>query len=355
FKQENVGATVTGYHKLEKGNEEQLKRAVANIGPISVFINPKHRPFKFYKDGILDVPNCDPHHGTHVVLVVGYGVQDGIKYWLLKNSYGKKWGDHGYFKAAFPSAMILGWLVMSAALAVAFAVTAEEVIRSEWKAFKTKHARNYTSADEELLRFKIFTENSLFIARHNEKYEKGLESYSLGMNKFGDLLHHEFVQLTSCYERSGANRRGSTYLPPGNIDDTELPESVDWRKKGYVTPVKNQGRCGSCWAFSTTGSLEGQHFKKTGKLVSLSVYDEQACSSSRLDHGVLAVGYGVLNGTKYWLVKNRCFKVVDLVQANQAWHASSISLEYGGAAISCGDGDIIKIESSADWSCPLEH
>lgn len=302
--------------------------------------------------------------------------------------------------------MILGWLVMSAALAVAFAVTAEEVIRSEWKAFKTKHARNYASADEELLRLKVFMENSLFIARHNEKYEKGLKSYSLGMNQFGDLLHHEFVQLTSCYDRSYANKAGSTYLPPANIDDTDLPESLDWRKKGFVTPVKNQGQCGSCWAFSATGSLEGQHFRKTGKLVSLSeqnlvdcsksydnhgcnggsmenafeyikanggidteesypylgheereckfkkedvgatvtgmvnvkegsekdlknavatvgpvsvaidasqrsfqfykqgVYDEKACSSSRLDHGVLAVGYGVLNGTKYWLVKN---------------------------------------------------
>ncbi|XP_075551627.1 procathepsin L-like [Dermacentor variabilis] len=301
--------------------------------------------------------------------------------------------------------MILHMLLLSAALAVAFAVTAEQVIRSEWQAFKTKHGRNYTSAHEEILRFKIFTENSLFIARHNEKYVKGLVSYSLGMNQFGDMLHHEFVQLTNCYKPGDTSSGRSTYLPPDNVDDSVLPESVDWRKKGYVTPVKNQGQCGSCWAFSTTGSLEGQHFKKTGKLVSLSeqnlvdcsrdygnngcnggsmenafdyikanggidteksypyhgrdepckfkkadvgatvtgkvgvkegseedlknavatvgpvsvaidasqrsfqfyrtgVYDEHACSSKKLDHGVLAVGYGVLNGTKYWLVKN---------------------------------------------------
>merc|ERR550532_1723927 len=130
---------------------------------------------------------------------------------------------------------------------------------------------------------KIFMENKQKIAKHNTRFHKGHHNYQLEMNHYGDLLTHEFQGMMNGYrmdlKQNGTGLLGATYISPANV---KLPKNVDWRTSGAVTPVKNQGQCGSCWSFSSTGSLEGQHFRKTGQLVSLSEQNLVDCSTENL-------------------------------------------------------------------------
>eukprot|EP00058_Branchiostoma_floridae_P026263 XP_002611753.1 hypothetical protein BRAFLDRAFT_236364 [Branchiostoma floridae] len=260
---------------------------------------------------------------------------------------------------------------------------------------------------EESRRMEIFENNTKLINLHNNEADLGMHTYWLGHNQFAHMTNDEFVAnvIGGCLLDRNASKSTADRVHQYDSNLVELPDTVDWRTKGYVTPVKNQEQCGSCWAFSTTGSLEGQTFKKTGKLVSLSeqnlvdcsgefgnqgcngglmddafkyikanggidtedsypyeardgkcrfkpadvgatvtgytdisegdegaltqavatvgpisvaidashhtfqmyshgVYYEPQCSSTELDHGVLAVGYGTEGGKDYWLVKN---------------------------------------------------
>ncbi|CAG2244362.1 CTSL [Mytilus edulis] len=147
---------------------------------------------------------------------------------------------------------------------------------NEWELYKKSYNKIYADNNEEIQRRVIWEDNVRFIEHHNMAADHGEHTYWLGINHFADMSEKEVTQKMKGYKRShDVIKDGSPYLPPNNF---QVPDEVDWRQKGYVTPVKDQGQCGSCWSFSSTGALEGQHFRKTGQLVSLSEQNLVDCT-----------------------------------------------------------------------------
>jgi cathepsin L len=284
-------------------------------------------------------------------------------------------------------------VLLLSVLVIAYALNYD----AEFDMFKLKYSKSYSTPQEEEKRFQIFADKLKFVS----EWDAEARGFSVAINKFADLTNKEFVALYT-----GLNISKTYEAVVEKIDSPRVEgDIVNWVNKGAVTGVKNQGQCGSCWSFSTTGSVEGAHFLSTGKLVSLSeqnlvdcstaegnegcngglmddafeyiiknhgidteasypyratgpnkcefkaadvgatissyhdvqsgsesdlqssvdktpvsvaidashdsfqmyssgVYYEPACSSSQLDHGVLAVGYGTSGSSDYWLVKN---------------------------------------------------
>lgn len=179
-------------------------------------------------------------------------------------------------------------ILIVAFVAAANAISIFDLVKEEWTAFKLQHRKKYESETEERIRMKIYVQNKHKIAKHNQRFDLGQEKFRLRVNKYADLLHEEFVHTLNGFNRSaikGVSQRIEepiTWIEPANV---EVPKTIDWRQKGAVTAVKDQGHCGSCWSFSATGALEGQHFRKTGKLVSLSEQNLIDCSQKYGNNG----------------------------------------------------------------------
>ncbi|XP_054277430.1 procathepsin L-like [Macrosteles quadrilineatus] len=218
----------------------------------------------------------------------------------------------------------------------------------QWELFKIGYAREYGDKEDKT-RKEIFMNNLNFIRCHNKKFEQGEVTFTVGVNQFADWTSDEIHKL-------GGFRPPNIYYPRRRateefeIDENlEVPKTVDWRKKGAVTPVKDQGKCGSSYAFSATGSLEGQNYIKTEKLVSLSEQQLVDCSifSEGCDGGVIngtfeyiksAMGIEYESSYPYEAQKGTCRrklseKVVDFIKYVDVTKGSEKALQQAVAKI----------------------
>ncbi|CAN8274954.1 unnamed protein product [Cochlearia groenlandica] len=130
--------------------------------------------------------------------------------------------------------------------------------------FKSKYEKAYATQEEHDRRFRVFKSNLKRSRRHQILDPSAVH----GVTQFSDLTAKEFRRNFLGLKRRfrlPADTQNAPILPT-----SDLPTDFDWREQGAVTPVKNQGMCGSCWSFSAVGALEGAHYLATKELVSLS-------------------------------------------------------------------------------------
>jgi len=159
-----------------------------------------------------------------------------------------------------------------------------ETFPFEWQVFKDDFGKTYYDVEDETRHYEIFMKRRQEIDAHNKLYIQGHTSYFKSINQFTDMTAAEIKRAALGFKLgTHFNETGNARLHRRKFE--ALPTMVDWRTKGAVTPVKDQGGCGSCWAFSTTGALEGQHQLSTGKLVSLSEQNLVDCTKQEGNFG----------------------------------------------------------------------
>lgn len=145
--------------------------------------------------------------------------------------------------------------------------------------FLLKHDIKYPTKREYKYRLEVFRNNMIF-AKYLNDNEQGTAKY--GATKFADLTRNEFAKMYLGLRPDLASENNIPF-PNAATPDVELPTEFDWRTKGAVSEVKDQGQCGSCWAFSVTGNVEGQYAIKHGELLEFSEQELVDCDS--LDQG----------------------------------------------------------------------
>ena len=160
--------------------------------------------------------------------------------------------------------------------------------------FRQRFNRKYESLEQLIERFEIFKDNLKFIEEHNS----GFHNFTLSINQFTDLTNEEFKS-----RNNGLLKVGGYGCQSFVETSSKLPESVDWRKDGAVTSVKDQGQCGSCWTFSATGAIEGAWAIKKHDLIDLSEQELVDCAQG-IKYGSHGCNGGQMDGAFKYVIEN---------------------------------------------------
>ena len=174
--------------------------------------------------------------------------------------------------------------VLLAAVPIAYADLEPRFYENyKFQNFVKEYGRSYSSAEEYSYRESVFNENIEFIRKQNQAYLEGRSRWIAGLNNFGDMSAEHMQPYLGLHKQSLWKQSAETFTSGSSLTrlhNGSIPESVDWRNKSVVTPPKDQGGCGDCWAFSATESIESHVALNTGKLLTLAPQELTSCASN---------------------------------------------------------------------------
>jgi len=160
-----------------------------------------------------------------------------------------------------------------------------------------EHGKTYDSVEHMEYKKNQWLANLEIVTAHNNQFARGRETFSLSMNKFADLNQHEFA-AQFLRPRSTRNSEKTSLRMNNSKTADDVPDSMDWRDvDNVVTPVKDQGYCGSCWAFSAVAAMEGAYNYASGSLNSFSEQELVDCTKN--GHYTCNIGGEMSDGIAY--------------------------------------------------------